>query len=297
MEYIILGHQNPDVDSILSGILLERLFNRNTNYNFKYIIPDEEIDEITKKIMNDLKIDITKYQEKNINDDDLLILVDHYEDDRYNNRICAIYDHHPTKSDYNNPLSFAYYNYQSCSTTTVIYNLFKEYLTKDDFILVIVGALVDTVSFKSTKTNQEEVKMLLEKCQEYNIDINNYLDMGLSLNNLDNLDNVYLFGLKKYIIQDKKVESSYIQIKDVQGNIDKINTIISMIVDYVDKNDIDIFVFIVHDMDNLKTTTYEITKESIQVNTYDKYTSRGTKIIPDLDQRLKDEKNYKKTIL
>ncbi len=297
MEYIILGHQNPDVDSILSGILLERLFNRNTNYNFKYIIPDEEIDEITKKIINDLKIDITKYQEKNINDDDLLILVDHYEDDRYNNKICAIYDHHPTKSDYNNPLSFAYYNYQSCSTTTVIYNLFKEYLTKDDFILVIVGALVDTVSFKSTKTNQEEVKMLLEKCQEYNIDINNYLDMGLSLNNLDNLDNVYLFGLKKYIIQDKKIESSYIQIKDVQGNIDKINTIISMIVDYVDKNDIDIFIFIVHDMDNLKTTTYEITKESIQVNSYDKYTSRGTKIIPDLDQRLKDEKNYKKTIL
>ena len=297
MKYIILGHQNPDVDSILSGILLERLLNRITNSNnFKYIIPDD-IDDITKKIINDLNINITKYQKKNINKDDLLILVDHYEEDRYNNRICAIYDHHPTKSDYKNPLTFAYHNYLSCSTTTVIYNLFNEYLTKEDFILVLIGALVDTVSFKSTKTNQNEVKILLKKCMEYDININNYLDIGLSLNDLSNLDKVYLFGLKKYIIQDKKIESSYIQIKDISSNKDKINTIISMITNYVDENDIDIFVFIVHDMDNFKTTTYEITKDSIEINNYDQYTSRGTKIIPDLDKKLQEQKNYKKTIL
>ena len=63
MKYIILGHVNPDVDSVLSGVLLERILNRYTNNEFKFIIPDDFIDDITKKIVNDLGIDISKYQE------------------------------------------------------------------------------------------------------------------------------------------------------------------------------------------------------------------------------------------
>lgn len=290
MKYVILGHQNIDVDSILSGILLERILNKFTKDEFKFIIPDDTIDDITKKIVTDCKIDLSKYYEKNIDNDTSIILVDHYEDDRYNNKICAIFDHHPPKIDYQNPLKFAYYNEASCSTTTLIAKLFKDYISKEDFILALIGAIVDTVSFKSTKTNQEEVKYLLDKCNEYNININDYLDIGLCLNNLDDLNNVYLYGLKKYNLQGMNIESSYIQIKDVNGNKEKINTIISMLINYINKNNIDIFLFIIHDMDQFKTTTYEIRKDGILKKEYDKYTSRGSKIIPDLEQRIINQK-------
>ncbi len=290
MKYIILGHVNPDVDSVLSGVLLERILNRYTNNEFKFIIPDDFIDDITKKIVNDLGIDISKYQEKNIDSDDKIILVDHYEDTRYPNNICAIYDHHPPTSGFNNPLKSAYYNTPSCSATTVIAKVFNDYLTKEDFVLVLVGALVDTVSFKSTKTNQEEVKYLTEKAKEFNIDINNYYDIGLCLNDIDDPNEVFLYGLKKYTLQDKKVESSYIQIKDVQDNKDKIKNIISLIVNYINTNNIDIFVFIVHDMDNFKTITFEISKDNIETKTYEQYTSRGSTIIPNLDKKLLEQK-------
>ena len=41
-KIIILGHENPDVDSIVSGYLLEKIM-LNMGYDVKYIIPDKEI--------------------------------------------------------------------------------------------------------------------------------------------------------------------------------------------------------------------------------------------------------------
>lgn len=291
MKYIILGHQNPDVDSILSGILLERIFTRNIKSDsFKFIIPDDTIDELTKKIISNLGIDINDYKDKTVDELDQIILVDHYEDTRYNNRICAIYDHHPITSNLNYFENVSSYHLtKSCSTTTIIYNMFNEYITKDEFILVLVGALVDTVSFNSDKTNYEEVELLKKKCEEYGYDINNYLEIGLCLNNLDDLNKIYLNGLKKHVLQDKKVESSYIQIKDIDKNNSKIEAIISMLTNYLNQEKLDIFVFIVHDMDNFKSIAYKITKEGITIDNYDSYTSRSS-IIANLNQELLEKK-------
>ena len=262
MKYIILGHANPDVDSILSGILFERLFNRRFKVNmFKYIIPDDEVDEITTKIISDLGYNIKDYMYKEVDTADELILVDHYEEDRYTNKIKAIYDHHPTITGYKPVNVETYFNLKSCSTTCVISELFDKYITKEDFLLVLVGALVDTVSFNSTKTNPDEVLYLKRKCEEFDININDYMNIGLCLNDISNPNDSYLYGLKKYIIHDKKVESSYIQIKNIFENSDSINKMISLIKKYIKENNIDIFVFIVHDMENFKTTTYEITKK------------------------------------
>ena len=287
MRYVILGHSNPDVDSILSGILLERILSKKDSSNeYRFIIPDEHIEDITSSIISSIGIDISKYRNNDIKDDDQLILVDHHEERRYKNKISSIYDHHPATSNICD--TDIYVNKEnSCSTTIVIYKLFEECFTKDDFILVLVGALVDTVSFKSNKTNQEEVLFLNNKCKEYDIDINKYINLGLCLNDLSNIDKVYLNGLKKYNIDGKIIESSYIQIKDVDNNIDNINRIINKIKEYVNNNNIDIFVFIVHDMDIFKTTTYEITSNGIDVTKYDNYTSRGNTIIPNISKKIK----------
>lgn len=287
MKYIILGHENPDVDSILSGILLEKILSRKDNNNiYKYVIPDKEVDEITTKIVKDLGINIDNYKNINIEEDDELILVDHHEEKRFNNKINAIYDHHPTVSEIDTKDIDEYHNLKSCSTTTVISQLFDKYITKEDFILVLVGALVDTVSFRSSKTNPHEVIYLIDKCNEFNINPANYLDIGLCLNDISDLKKSYLYGLKKYIIQNKNVESSYIQIKNVKENRNNIMVLIYYIQEYIKKNNIDIFVFIVHDMDNFKTTTYEISNDDLNIIEYDSYTSRGSTIIPNLNKKL-----------
>ena len=40
-KLIILGHINPDVDSIISGLLLEYYINNNTSYKAEFVIPDQ----------------------------------------------------------------------------------------------------------------------------------------------------------------------------------------------------------------------------------------------------------------
>ena len=40
-KYIILGHENPDVDSIVSGYLLEKLL-LSKSFNVEFIIPDKK---------------------------------------------------------------------------------------------------------------------------------------------------------------------------------------------------------------------------------------------------------------
>lgn len=286
MKYIILGHPNPDVDSIFSGILLERLSNKVANSDkYKYMIPDDNIDGITLEIVKKFGIDIREYQSKDIGIDDEIILVDHYEDNRYSNKIKAIFDHHPVTTDFKDKPE-VYYNLNSCSTTMVLAKIFDKILTKEDLILVLVAALVDTVSFNSTKTNFEEVKYLKKRCEDFSIYINDYYEIGLCLNSLEDLKKTSLYGLKKYKIHGKKVVSSYIQIKNVSDNDDKINEMLLNIRAYMIENNIDIFLFLVNDMDFFKTKTYEFFGDNIEITEYDKCISRGSTAIPILEKKI-----------
>ena len=48
-KYIILGHKNPDVDSIVSGYIYQNYLRRR-NINAEFIIPEEHIDDDTLEI-------------------------------------------------------------------------------------------------------------------------------------------------------------------------------------------------------------------------------------------------------
>ena len=41
MKLVILGHENPDFDSIISGMLLENIYRKMYRYQADVIIPDE----------------------------------------------------------------------------------------------------------------------------------------------------------------------------------------------------------------------------------------------------------------
>ena len=60
-KYIILGHENPDNDSIVSGYILEKIM-KSFDYDVEFIIPDEEISE--ENINYDLDFSDVKGQEQ-----------------------------------------------------------------------------------------------------------------------------------------------------------------------------------------------------------------------------------------
>ncbi len=58
---IILGHENPDVDSIVSAIILNKILLKK-GYNSKFIIPDDQINKDTLEILNKYNIDPYEYK-------------------------------------------------------------------------------------------------------------------------------------------------------------------------------------------------------------------------------------------
>jgi len=61
-----------------------------------------------------------------------------------------------------------------------------------------------------------------------------------------------------------------------------------IIIDYFFANDLDIYLFIVHDMQQMKTNVYKIFRDCIKIDEYNQYTSRGNVIIPNLEKQIND---------
>ena len=157
----IIGHDNIDVDSALAGILLSKLLNfLNIENEFKILeeVKEDEAYYIVKELIG---IDLKKWQgkeEENRN----LFLVDHYETIHKGN-VLGIIDHHPTKQE--KGYDFMYVK-NSCATAYMIYEIMQAVnfpITKMEAKMIIVAMMVDTISFRSSKTVKEEVEQVKEE--------------------------------------------------------------------------------------------------------------------------------------
>ena len=287
-KIIILGHENPDVDSIVSGYLLEKIMTIK-GYDVEFIIPDKKIEEEVLNVCRRFNLEPTKFMKNyNLNNKyKKYILVDHNERILKGNIICII-DHHPTskKIDIDN-----YYNKKISSTACYIARNNEKLLNEYDLKLACLATLVDTASFHSTKSQKEDEIWVNNLCKKYNFNYKELYEIGLCLTPLDNLKSASLNGLKKYNFENIKVESSYIQIDKL--NEDKINKILKLLRKYITIKKIDVFVFIIHNMCDFKTSYYLITDNNLELRTYNKYTSRGNTIMPEVENKLKITKSIK----
>ena len=77
-----------------------------------------------------------------------------------------------------------------------------------------------------------------------------------------------------------------LQINGKDNNKEKLDKIKDIIIDYFIKNELDVFVLIIHDMSKMKSSAFKIFKDGIETIEYDQYTSRGNIIIPELEKEL-----------
>ena len=283
-KIIILGHSVPDVDSIVSGYLIEKVFQK-AGYNACFCIPDKEITKETEDICKKYNFDVHDFQ-KEIQGDKF-ILVDHNERE-VNGEIIAIIDHHPTSKENSVDL---YFNKNISSTSTYICMDNESLFDKKDVQLAILALMLDTASFHSTKGREVDKNWAIKLCGLLNIDYNELYESGIYLTPLDNVSKVSLNGLKKYNFCDKLIQSSYIQINNDESNKYIIKEIVDCLKKYVKKENLYLFVFIVHNMIEFKTTIYKITENGVIEKKYDRYTSRGSDIMPSVEKEI--SLNYK----
>lgn len=284
-KYIILGHENPDVDSIISGYLLSKLMSQ-LGYEVEFIIPDAKIPKESLAICEEYGLNPTNYQKKSLDYKNCkFILVDHHSRN-IQGEIIGIIDHHPTLLEINIPY---YRNEFASSTSCMICKEFENYFTKDDIELALVATMIDTASFHSTKTKESDIAWTQEMCDKYQINYSKIYRTGLSLTDISDPNIACYNGLKKYDFYGYNVESSYIQVEDRFKIIDLIDKMINILKDHVVNSNLEIFVFIVHDMTRFQTVVYEIKKDGYDTCKYEEYTSRGDTIIPEIEEKLKNK--------
>ena len=277
MKYIILGHENPDVDSLVSGYLLEKVMKKK-GYEVSFCIPDKVIASDSERICSKYKLNLKKYMVDDLDRDAKYILVDH-NDREVPGEIVAVLDHHPTPKDKS---SVPYYRNEKISATAcMIAKDCEEYLDKHDIELACVATFIDTVSFHSTKTVKKEISWVNEMTTKYDLDYDEMYRDGLCLTELTNVEEIAFNGLKRAEYDGFSIHSSYVQIVDLEKNKKIIDKIIEKLKKYRNKENVDLFVFIVYDMTNFYTKVYKI-NENIDYDEYFLYASRGNTIIPDI---------------
>lgn len=171
-EIIVIGHKNPDTDSIVAAIAYAFLKNKIDDKNNYIAARCGEINNETKAVLKKASlyepILIENISEKKV------ILIDHNEftqacDGIEKAEILEVVDHH--KINFSYPLPIYYYAEPIGSTSTIIAKMFFEKnitIEKNIALALLAAILSDTVVFKSSTTTNEdhEVAKKLAKIAE-----------------------------------------------------------------------------------------------------------------------------------
>lgn len=277
---VILGHDNPDVDSIISGYLFSHFLKRN-GYNARYVILDKEIDKQVLGILKEYNLNVDDFKGI-LNSDDKVILVDHHETNHSENVLCVI-DHHPTIKKFNYPI---YINQKASSTTKLIYDIAKtfnkEVIDKVFLELVILGLLVDTCSFRSEKTNIDDIEWVKLMCEEYGFDIDKLMEIGTGLTDLSDIEVASYNDFKQFKYGDEIVNTSSIKVKGLDLKV--INKIALTLQKKVKEEGLFMWMFLVANLEDDTSVEYRIYPNIIDIREHNIIVSRGTNIMPVIEK-------------
>lgn len=165
-KIISIGHKNPDVDSVLSAILISKFGKKIFGVEVEAVVADK-INNETKFVLDFLKIKKPKLLKRIKNES--VILVDTTEETQIvdgltEDNLLAIIDHHNLGGLKSSKPIFMRVEAIGC-TGSVIYKILKEKNFKIDKIsatLMITCIISDTLNFNSPTTTLDDKKIFRE---------------------------------------------------------------------------------------------------------------------------------------
>jgi manganese-dependent inorganic pyrophosphatase len=225
-EIIIIGHKNPDTDSIVSAIGLAYLKNNENNLKERKFIPARcgELNEETKFVLSQANLEepilIEDITEKSV------ILVDHNEfsqaaDGIEKAKIISIVDHHKINFSYPEPIHCHTEPVGSTSTIVADWLLNSNIKIEKNLAIALLGGILsDTVVFKSSTTTQKDkdIAEQLAKIAEID-DIEKFgIEIKKAKSSLGGLTprEIIMKDFKEYEFPNGKVGISQIEIVDFE---------------------------------------------------------------------------------
>ncbi len=211
MKTYIIGHQKPDLDSVVAAISFAEYSKLNEVENPTPAIIDNFNPE-TKFVFEKFgQISPVLISASDILPDDRVILVDHNEPDQRlvglnPEQIVAIYDHHKVNLNLNQPIEII--TLPVGSSNTICWYLFKEFnfpINSNLAKLMLSAILSDTVGLKSsttTETDKEAVKNLSLIAQITNLE-------ELTLEIFKAKSNISSLTAEQVVLNDYKIFDFY----------------------------------------------------------------------------------------
>lgn len=256
-KVLIMGHKNPDTDSICSSIVMANLV-KKFGLDAK-VVRIGNINKETEYVLNYLKIDAPEFIQE-VKEGQEIILVDHNEksqsvDGRDSAKVLAVIDHHRI-ADFNTIEPLYYLAKPYGCTATILYEEFKRAeieIDKTIGTLMLSAIISDTLLLKSptcTKYDVEAVKELEKiadvKAEEYGL---NMLKAGTDLSTYSSSEVINL-DAKEFTESGKKFVISQVNTADIDDVFSRREELeFSMEKEIADKK-LDLFVFVITDIIN-----------------------------------------------
>lgn len=261
-KILVVGHKNPDTDSICSSLAMANL---QSKIRGEEVISCRlgEINEETKYALNYFKVEAPKLIEK-VDEGQEVILVDHNEftqsvEGIEKAKILAVVDHHRINNFQTSEPLFYYAQPVGC-TATVLFELYKsnDVEIEPQIAGLMLSAIIsDTLLLKSPTTTDKDKKAVEELAKIANVDISKYgLEMLKAGTNLDKYTEEELINLDaktmekegiKYII----AQVNTVSIPDVLKRKEKIEQEINK---EITSKGLSLFVFVITDIVNSNST-------------------------------------------
>ena len=215
------------------------------------------------------------------NEKRLLFLEDHFET-VHAGKIIGCIDHHPTSREVKYDFM---YKRNSCAAAYLIYEIMQLVGYKpsaEEAKMIIVSMMVDTTSFKSSKTIMEEVDVAKKLANEYELDYDYLIKYCLCLTPIDKMtvEEIITNGQKYYDYYGHKVSSAYLQLYEKPGDSIVNDVWIKALREKIKECHLEMYVFIIFEMENDKTYEIHVTENGVKKFEYPKILSRGKDIMP-----------------
>ena len=274
---IITGHDQPDADSVLSAVMLNRLLAKlgiETAVKFP-TAPDN----VTLRDMKALGV----WQEEYLScleAGDGLVLVDHHAT-FHKNMVIGCVDHHttPPAPVFKNALVV-----RASSCGKIIYDMAVECALDDVWMkkMALYSIYLDTQSCRSTKFNCEDAPWVRKTLEEFEMDEKELERMGFCLNSFDeDVKTLAMYGYKRYEFKGKRSASTCIQIDTSEKEWGET---IPKIVEYLKLQMVcegcEMWAFVLNMPIESRSDIYYLRENGVEILRLDRLASRSKDVIP-----------------
>ena len=305
-KILILGHKNPDTDSICSAMVKQRL-NRRMGYTKCYAGRLGELNKETKYVLDYLNIEEPELIEK-VEEGQEVILVDHNEFNQSAEgvekaKIIGVIDHHRISNfETSEPLYYTARPY-GC-TCTILYKEYKQRgleISKEEAVLMASAIISDTLLLKSPTTTEHDKKALEELGKIANIDINEYgLEMLKAGTDLDDFSAKELINLdaKSLNKEDTKYVIAQVNTVSIEDVLKRQNELEEAIKNEINEKGLNLFVLAITDILNSNSEILVLGEKSNVVETafdvklennrafLEGVVSRKKQLLPNIDKNI-----------